>query len=148
MSIEVIIRDKIVEAIEKCYHQHIDPSLVQLQNTKKEFEGDVTVVVFPFVRMSKKSPEQTAAEIGDYLQQNVAEVNNYNVVKGFLNLGISPEYWVSVLNSASTSANYGITEPSESSKLVMVEYYLPTPTNHCTWGISATIFSGSHWVKY
>jgi len=125
MSIEVIIRDKIVEAIEKCYHQHIDPSLVQLQNTKKEFEGDVTVVVFPFVRMSKKSPEQTAAEIGDYLQQNVAEVNNYNVVKGFLNLGISPEYWVSVLNSASTSANYGITEPSESSKLVMVEYSSP-----------------------
>ena len=125
MSIEVIIRDKIVEAIEKCYHQHIDPSLVQLQNTKKEFEGDVTVVVFPFVRMSKKSPEQTAAEIGDYLQQNVAEVNNYNVVKGFLNLGISSEYWVSVLNSASTSANYGITEPSESSKLVMVEYSSP-----------------------
>jgi len=125
MSIEVIIRDKIVEAIEKCYIQQIDPSLVQLQNTRKEFEGDVTVVVFPFVRMSKKSPEQTAAEIGDYLQHNVAEVNKYNVVKGFLNLVISSEYWVSVLNSISSNDNYGITQPSDSSKLVMVEYSSP-----------------------
>ena len=125
MSIEVIIRDKIVEAIEKCYHQHIEPSLVQLQNTRKEFEGDVTVVVFPFVRMSKKSPEQTACEIGDYLQQNVAEVIKYNVVKGFLNLVISSEYWVSVLNSVSSAVNYGITQPSDSSKLVMVEYSSP-----------------------
>ena len=125
MSIEIIIRDKIVEAIEKCYLQHIDPSLVQLQNTRKEFEGDVTVVVFPFVRMSKKSPEQTAAEIGDYLQHNVAEVHKFNVVKGFLNLVISSEYWVSVLNSVSSTVNYGITEPSESSKLVMVEYSSP-----------------------
>lgn len=125
MSIEIIIRDKIVEAIEKCYHQYIDPSLVQLQNTRKEFDGDVTIVIFPFVRMSKKSPEQTASEIGDYLQQNVAEVNKYNVVKGFLNLIISSEYWVSVLNSVSTSLNYGITEPNESAKLVMVEYSSP-----------------------
>lgn len=125
MSIELILRDKIVEAIEKCYHQQIDQSLVQLQNTRKEFNGDVTVVVFPFVRLSKKSPEQTAAEIGDYLQQNVAEVNAYNVVKGFLNLVISSDYWVSVLNQVSSTDNYGITEPSESSKLVMVEYSSP-----------------------
>ena len=125
MSIELIIRDKIVEAIEQCYHQQIDSSLVQLQNTRKEFDGDVTVVVFPFVRMSKKSPEQTAAEIGEYLQQNVAEVNQYNVVKGFLNLTISSEYWVSVLNLVSVIDNYGITESGESSKLVMVEYSSP-----------------------
>ena len=125
MSIELIIRDKIVEAIEQCYHQQIDSSLVQLQNTRKEFDGDVTVVVFPFVRMSKKSPEQTAAEIGEYLQQNVAEVNQYNVVKGFLNLTISSEYWISVLNSVSVTDNYGITESGESSKLVMVEYSSP-----------------------
>jgi len=125
MSIEVIIRDKIVEAIEKCYQQHIDQSLVQLQNTRKEFNGDVTVVIFPFVRISKKSPEQTATEIGDYLQLNVPEVNNYNVVKGFLNLVISSEYWISVLNSISSMINYGITQPTESSKLVMVEYSSP-----------------------
>ena len=125
MSIELIIRDKIVEAIEKCYQQQIDPALVQLQNTRKEFEGDITLVVFPFVRMSKKSPEQTAAEIGDYLQKNVTEVEKYNVVKGFLNLVISTEYWVSVLNSVSSTTNYGITEPTDSSKLVMVEYSSP-----------------------
>ncbi|MBC8005872.1 MAG: arginine--tRNA ligase [Verrucomicrobia bacterium] len=125
MSIELIIRDKIVEAIERCYQQQIDTNLVQLQNTRKEFEGDVTVVVFPFVRISKKSPEQTAAEIGDYLQAHVEEVSKYNVVKGFLNLVISSDYWLSVLNSVSPTDNYGITEPTEASKLVMVEYSSP-----------------------
>ena len=125
MSIELIIRDQIIVAIEKCYNQQIEPTLVQLQNTRKEFEGDITLVVFPFVRMSKKSPEQTAAEIGDYLQQNVAEVEKYNVVKGFLNLVISSDYWVNVLNSASADSNLGIVAPTESSKLVMVEYSSP-----------------------
>jgi len=125
MSIEQIVSIQIVEAIAHCYNQQVDPNLIQIQNTRKEFEGDITLVVFPFVRMSKKSPEQTAAEIGDYLQQNVAEVEKYNVVKGFLNLVISPDYWVSVLNSASADSNFGITEPSDSSKLVMVEYSSP-----------------------
>jgi arginyl-tRNA synthetase len=125
MSIENSIRDQIVEAIEKCYNQRVESSLVQLQNTRKEFEGDITLVVFPFVKLSKKSPEHTAAEIGDYLQQNVTEVEKYNVVKGFLNLVISPEYWISVLNSASVYPKYGITETTESSKLVMVEYSSP-----------------------
>ena len=125
MSIELIIRDQIIEAIEKCYDQKTDASLVQLQNTRREFEGDITLVVFPLVRISKKSPEQTATEIGIYLQQNVAEVDKFNVVKGFLNLTISSGYWVSVLNSASSNPNYGITETSETSKLVMVEYSSP-----------------------
>jgi arginyl-tRNA synthetase len=125
MSIELIIRTQIVEAIDNCYHQQIEPSLVQLQNTRKEFDGDITLVVFPFVRMSKKSPEQTATEIGEYLQQNVAEVDQFNVVKGFLNLTISSAYWISVLNSVSSAANYGITDATESSKLVMVEYSSP-----------------------
>ncbi len=125
MSIELIIRDHIIEAIAQCYNQQIDSSLVQLQNTRKEFDGDITLVVFPFVRMSKKSPEQTAAEIGDYLQQNVSEVEKYNVVKGFLNLTISPAYWVSVLNEASADVNFGYTSPTQSSKLAMVEYSSP-----------------------
>ncbi len=125
MSIEIILRDQIVNAIAKCYNQQIEPTLVQLQNTRKEFEGDVTLVVFPFVRMSRKSPEQTAAEIGDFLQQNVPEVEKYNVVKGFLNLVISTEYWLSVLNSITSNSNFGITDPTDSSKLVMVEYSSP-----------------------
>jgi arginyl-tRNA synthetase len=125
MSIELKIRDQIVEAIEKCYQQQVDPSLVQLQNTRKEFEGDITLVVFPFVRISKKSPELTANEIGEYLQHHVVEVDKFNVVKGFLNLVISSNYWISVLNSASSLENFGITEPTNSSKLVMVEYSSP-----------------------
>jgi len=125
MSIELIILDKIVEAIENCYQQKIDQTLIQLQNTRKEFEGDITLVVFPFVRISKKSPEQTAADIGDYLQANVAEVEKYNVVKGFLNLVISTDYWISVLNTAATAQKYGITELTDNSKLVMVEYSSP-----------------------
>lgn len=125
MSIEQIISEKIVEAINHCYQQQIDSKLVQLQSTRKEFEGDITLVVFPFLKMSKKSPEQTAAEIGDYLQQNVPEVEKYNVVKGFLNLVISPSYWVSVLNSANADTNFGITPVTESSKLVMIEYSSP-----------------------
>jgi arginyl-tRNA synthetase len=125
MSIELKIRDQIVVAIEKCYQQQVAPSLVQLQNTRKEFEGDITLVVFPFVRISKKSPELTANEIGEYLQHHVVEVDKFNVVKGFLNLVISSNYWISVLNSASSLENFGITEPTNSSKLVMVEYSSP-----------------------
>lgn len=125
MSVELNIRDQIVEAIDQCYHQQIDPALVQLQNTRKEFEGDITLVVFPFVRMSKKTPEQTAAEIGEYLQRHVPEVEKYNVVKGFLNLVITSSHWVSVLNSAMADPAFGLTAATESSKLVMVEYSSP-----------------------
>ncbi len=125
MSIEQIISEKIVEAINHCYQQQVDSKLIQLQNTRKEFEGDITLVVFPFLKMSKKSPEQTAAEIGNYLQQNVSEVEKYNVVKGFLNLVISPSYWVTVLNSANADAGFGITPVTDSSKLVMIEYSSP-----------------------
>lgn len=125
MSIEQIISTKIVEAIDHCYQQQIDSKLVQLQNTRKEFEGDITLVVFPFLKISKKSPEQTATEIGEYLQANVAEVEKYNVVKGFLNLVISQSYWVSVLNSANAAPDFGITPVTESSKLVMIEYSSP-----------------------
>lgn len=125
MSIEQIISEKIIEAINHCYQQQIDGKLVQLQSTRKEFEGDITLVVFPFLKMSKKSPEQTASGIGEYLQQNVSEVEKFNVVKGFLNLVISPSYWVSVLNSANASTNFGIVPITENSKLVMVEYSSP-----------------------
>lgn len=125
MSIELIIREQIVAAIAKLYNQQIDPSLVQLQSTRKEFEGDITLVVFPFLRISKKSPEQTASEIGNFLQENVSEVEKFNVVKGFLNLVISPDYWISVLNAATGQPNFGRTEATADSKLVMVEYSSP-----------------------
>jgi arginyl-tRNA synthetase len=125
MSIELIIRDKVVEAVEKLYGQTVDSSLVQLQNTRKEFEGDLTVVVFPFLRMSKKSPEQTASDLGKFLQDHVAEISRFNVVKGFLNLVISSSYWLNVLNDAVRQETYGYKQVTPESKLVMVEYSSP-----------------------
>ena len=100
--------------------------MVQLQKTKKEFEGHLTLVVFPFLKMSKKGPEQTAAEIGEYLKQNAPElVSNYNAVKGFLNLTIASDCWVELLNSIHADAEYGITKADENSPLVMIEYSSP-----------------------
>jgi arginyl-tRNA synthetase len=125
MIIELIIKEKIIEAVEKCYQQTIDPNLVQLQITRKEFEGDYTLVVFPLIRISKKSPELTAVKIGDYLQKNIIEVSKYNVVKGFLNLVISTEYWISVLQEMISKDDFGYLTPSDSSRLIMVEYSSP-----------------------
>ncbi len=125
MTIDLIIRDKVLEAVEKLYEQKMPVESVQVQITRKEFEGDLTVVVFPFLRFSKKSPEQTAEELGNYLLQNVNEVNTFNVVKGFLNLSISSSYWLSMLNNAAADRNFGIKKASDKSPLVMVEYSSP-----------------------
>lgn len=125
MTIELILRDKIIEAIDKLYGQNVNTENVQLQNTRKEFEGDLTVVVFPFLRFSKKSPEQTAEDLGKYLLENVNELNKYNIVKGFLNLSISASYWLSVINNVSRTNNFGIKNADANSPLVMVEYSSP-----------------------
>src|SRR5690606_37842221 len=97
----------------------------QLQNTRKEFDGDITLVVFPFTRFSKKGPELTANEIGAFLQDNVEEIDNYNVVKGFLNLGINSKYWINQLVDAFQKNNYGMITPANDPELVMVEYSSP-----------------------
>ena len=125
MTIELILRNKVIEAVEKLYTQNVNTESVQFQNTRKEFEGDLTLVVFPFLRISKKSPEQTADDLGKYLLENVNEVSKYNVVKGFLNLSISPAYWLSVLTSISGTEGFGIKKADANSPLVMVEYSSP-----------------------
>lgn len=125
MSIELIIRDKIQEAIHQLYGQEAAPESVQLQSTRKEFEGDITLVVFPFVRMSKKSPEQTAQDLGNYLLSNVDEVKQFNVVKGFLNLSIATAYWTNVLANAYANGEFGLKQADEHSPLVMIEYSSP-----------------------
>ncbi|MDX9882550.1 MAG: arginine--tRNA ligase [Prolixibacteraceae bacterium] len=125
MTIDLILRDKVLEAVENLYQQKMPAETVQVQITRKEFEGDLTVVVFPFLRFSKKSPEQTAEEIGNYLLQNVSEVNAFNVVKGFLNIRISSSYWLSVLNSAHTNPDFGIKKHGGNSPVVMIEYSSP-----------------------
>ncbi len=125
MTIDLIIRDKVVEAVEEIYGQYVPAESIQLQNTRKEFEGDLTLVVFPLLRFSGKPPVQTSEDIGNYLLEHVHEIKKFNVVKGFLNLSISSSYWLSVLKNASSDNNFGITRKNSDSPLIMVEYSSP-----------------------
>lgn len=125
MSIESIIKGKVVEAISACYGQKVEEESVQIQKTRREFEGDLTVVVFPFLRFSKKSPEETANDLGNYLQENIEAIPSFNIVKGFLNLVIDNTYWLSILNEAVKTDNYGFIPLVEGAKKVMIEYSSP-----------------------
>ena len=123
------IENTLTEAIAKCIHalygQEPAAGQVQLQKTKKEFEGHLTLVVFPFLRLSKKSPEQTGEEIGNYLLQHEPAVAAFNAVKGFLNLTVAPDCWIALLNDIHADERYGLTEPTDASPLVMIEYSSP-----------------------
>jgi len=125
MFIEQIIKEKVALAIQQLYGQEFDAENVQIQNTRKDVEGDLTVVVFPFLRISKKSPEQTANDLGSFLQEQVAEVNAFSVIKGFLNVTISTSYWINQLADAFENPTFGFEEANEDSPLVMVEYSSP-----------------------
>ena len=125
MNIETTLVQSVVEAIKSLYNTDFSAEKIQLQKTRKEFEGDYTVVVFPFLALSKKRPEETAQEIGEYLKNNVPAISSFNVVKGFLNLAISPSYWVDLLNEIDNNEKWGITPVTEESPLVMVEYSSP-----------------------
>ena len=125
MKIETLIAEKTVLAIKELYGQEIESSTVQVQKTKKEFEGHLTIVVFPYLKMSHKGPEQTGVEIGTWLRENVDEVSSYNVIKGFLNLVISTSAWVDMLNSINENPQFGFTKADDDSQLVMIEYSSP-----------------------
>lgn len=125
MNIELIIKDKVAEALHALYGQTIESSQVQVQLTRSEFEGDQTVMVFPFLKLTRKSPEATAAEIGEYLVSNLKEVSSFNVVKGFLNLVIDNTYWIERLNEAVSAEKYGFSTAGPDSELVMIEYSSP-----------------------
>ncbi len=126
MNIEQKLSATIIAALQALYGQQVSEKMVQLQKTKKEFEGHLTLVVFPFLKMSKKAPEQTAQEIGEYLKANTPElVSDYNAVKGFLNLTIASDCWIELLNSIHADAEYGIVKPGENAPLVMIEYSSP-----------------------
>ncbi len=112
-------------AIQILYGVAIAPEQAVLQKTKKEFEGHLTLVVFPFLRISKKSPEQTAQEIGEYLLEHEPSVASFNVIKGFLNLTIAGSNWIEMLNAMHGQETYGITHPAEEAPLVMIEYSSP-----------------------
>ena len=125
MNIETTLVQSVVEAIKSLYGTEFSAEKIQLQKTRKEFEGDYTVVVFPFLALSKKRPEETAQEIGEFLKNNVSAISSFNVVKGFLNLAISPNYWVDLLNEIDNNEKWGIAPVTEDSPLVMVEYSSP-----------------------
>ncbi|MBO7437289.1 MAG: arginine--tRNA ligase [Bacteroidaceae bacterium] len=125
MKIESLVAEKTVQAIKALYGQEIEASSVQVQKTKKEFEGHLTIVVFPYLKMSHKGPEQTAGEIGVWLMENVDEISSYNVIKGFLNLVISTSAWVEMLNGINEDPQFGLRKATADSPLVMIEYSSP-----------------------
>ncbi|MBQ1972840.1 MAG: arginine--tRNA ligase [Paraprevotella sp.] len=126
MEIEKKIVLSVVEAIKNLYGQDVNENTVQLQKTKKEFEGHLTLVVFPFLKISKKKPEDTAQDLGNYLAENLPQIiANFNVIKGFLNLTISSTCWIEVLTAMHQDNQLGITTPTADSPLVMIEYSSP-----------------------
>ncbi len=125
MVIEQQITGSVIAGIKKLYGADVAEAQVQLQKTKKEFKGHLTLVVFPFLRMSKKSPEQTAQELGEYLVKNEPAVAEFNVIKGFLNLTVASGCWIDLLNEINAAPEYGFTKATENSPLVMIEYSSP-----------------------
>ena len=125
MKIEERLTSAVVSGLKALYGQDVPAAQVQLQKTKKEFEGHLTLVVFPFLRLSRKGPEQTAQEIGEYLKTNEPAVAAFNVIKGFLNLAVASSAWIALLNDIHADAQYGLTPATEQSPLVMIEYSSP-----------------------
>lgn len=125
MSIDNIISTAVSEALKELYALEMPADKIVPQTTKKEFEGNLTIVVFPFLKASKKSPEMTATEIGDYLVAKCDAVKTFNVIKGFLNITIEPKFWLHVFNDINAQENYGFKEETPESELVMIEYSSP-----------------------
>jgi arginyl-tRNA synthetase len=124
MNIESIITRSVVNAIKNIYGADVNENQVQLQETRKEFTGDLTIVMFPFLKTSHKSPEQTGEDIGKFLKDNIPEVEDFSVVKGFLNILISNNYWLNSLKAITNNPNYG-RKTADSGKKIMVEYSSP-----------------------
>ena len=125
MNIESEIIATVVQAVKECFGQDVPTTMVQLQKTKAEFEGNLTLVVFPFLKLSRLKPEDTAQQLGDYLAKHCKVVQSFNVVKGFLNLTIAPAAWISLLNRIDSEPRFGEKAVNEQSPLVMVEYSSP-----------------------
>ena len=125
MKIDDKLVASVISGLKALYGQEVPEKMVQLQKTKKEFEGHLTLVVFPFLKMSKKGPEQTAQEIGEYLKANDPAVAAFNVIKGFLNLTIASATWIELLNEIQADEQYGLVQVTDASPLVMIEYSSP-----------------------
>ena len=125
MNLENTLVQSVAEAVKELYGADFDTQKIQLQKTRKEFEGDFTLVAFPFLPLSKKRPDETAQEIGEYLKAKQPIIASFNVVKGFLNLSIAPSYWVELLKHINSAEKWGTTPVTDASPLVMVEYSSP-----------------------
>ena len=125
MSLEKILSNAAADAVKTLYGVEFPAENITLQTTKKEFEGNFTIVVFPFLKISRKAPAVTAQEIGDYLVQNCPAVKSVNVINGFLNIVIEPKFWAEMLNTIAADPNFGFVEATADSPLVMVEYSSP-----------------------
>ncbi len=125
MDIEIKLIEAVEEAVKKIYGQKAPEKAIQIQKTRKDFEGDFTLVVFPLLRVSKKPPEQTAEELGEYLKAHVDQVSDYNVIKGFLNLSINQKFWIEYLNTVAQNKNYGFISNKENPKTILIEYSSP-----------------------
>ena len=125
MNLEATIQSVVAQSVKTLYNIDIETSQIQIQKTKKEFEGDITVVVFPFAKAARKSPEGAGAEIGEFIVANNAMVSKFNVIKGFLNLSITPSYWLDLLNKINADEHFGTKLPSEDADTMMIEYSSP-----------------------
>ena len=125
MTIEQQIINAAQAAVKELYGQEVAEKMVQLQKTKKEFEGNLTLVVFPFLKISRKKPDETAREIGEYIKQNCEAIADFNAVGGFLNLVIDKKAWVALLNEMNLNEKFGEKPVTEASPLVMIEYSSP-----------------------
>ena len=125
MNLEATIQSVVAQSVKTLYNIDIETSQIQIQKTKKEFEGDITVVVFPFAKAARKSPEGAGAEIGEFIVANNTMVSKFNVIKGFLNLSITPSYWLELLNKINADEHFGTKLPSEDADTMMIEYSSP-----------------------
>ena len=125
MNPEQIITNKLKEAVLSLYGFDLEASFLQTQTTRKEFEGDITAVMFPLLKISKKSPEETGKEIGNYILSNNSDIESFNVVKGFLNLKFSSSFWIGIFKIIASVPDYGQAPPT--GKCVMVEFYKKQP---------------------
>ena len=125
MNLESILSEGVIQAVSELYGQTISPDIIQFQKTKKEFEGDITLVVFPFVKLARKSPEQTGEEIGAFLKSRFESIDKYNIIKGFVNFSISPAYWLGELDEMYRQPKFGTIEAKADADLMMIEYSSP-----------------------
>ena len=123
--IEQILAAYTVEAVRALYGQEIGAELVSWQETRKEFEGDYTLVVFPLLKISHAAPDATATAIGQYLSEHCPEAGSFNIIKGFLNLSIRDRFWFDFVNTALSDASFGISGPKDGARTIMIEYSSP-----------------------